>query len=300
MKPPAHGLSGRSVDAFAVLVRIRMVDQVGLWIVDADAHVRVVEDLADLVADRVVDALDVELGRERGLHAVDDRQLGGALLGLLEQPLRLVEEARVLQRDAHARGDRAEQAHLRLAEGVLALVVLEDDRRRGRDRCRGSGTRTIDMRRIGAVQVARVRARCLLGECVDNAGLARSDDRLARAAGHLGGSARQVQALAVLVFVEVVIRLVAGSYQRMPMSPVLNTSRSLSPTRSTMAWKSSSAAMPCWMLLITASSAARCSVSLSRRCVSSKRRAFSSATPMLAATVLSRRTSASPKAYSRS
>ena len=53
----------------------------------------------------VVDALHVELGRERRLHAVDDRELGGALLGLLEQALRLVEEARVLQRDAHARGD---------------------------------------------------------------------------------------------------------------------------------------------------------------------------------------------------
>ena len=72
---------------------------------------------------------------------------------------------------------------------------------------------------------------------------------------------------------------------------VLNTSRSLSPTRSTMAWKSSLAAMPCWMLLMTASSALRCSVSFSRRCVSSNRRAFSSATPMLAATVVSRRTS---------
>ena len=73
--------------------------------------------------------------------------------------------------------------------------------------------------------------------------------------------------------------------QRMPMSPVANTSRSLSPTRSTIAWKSSSAAIPCWMLLITASSALRCSVSFSSRCVSSNRRAFSSATPMLAATV---------------
>ena len=35
------------------------------------------------------------------------------------------------------------------------------------------------------------------------------------------------------------------------------------------------AGQPCWMLLMTASSAARCSVSFSRRCVSSKRRAFS-------------------------
>ena len=50
--------------------------------------------------------------------------------------------------------------------------------------------------------------------------------------------------------------------------------------------------MPCWMLLITASSALRCSVSFSRRCVSSNRRAFSSATPMLATIVCSSRTSA--------
>ncbi len=35
------------------------------------------------------------------LDAVDDRELGGALLGFLEQPLRLVEQARVLERDAH-------------------------------------------------------------------------------------------------------------------------------------------------------------------------------------------------------
>ena len=84
------------------------------------------------------------------------------------------------------------------------------------------------------------------------------------------------------------------------MSPVSNTSRSLSPTRSMIAWKSSSAARPCWMLLMTASSAVRCSVSLSRRCVSSKRRAFSSATPMLAASVSSSRTSDSPNAFSRS
>ena len=81
------------------------------------------------------------------LDAVDHRQLGGALLGFLQQALGLVEEARVLQRHAHARRDRAEQAHLGLAEGVLALVVLEDDRAQdaiaaenrapGRSRCTG-------------------------------------------------------------------------------------------------------------------------------------------------------------------
>ena len=75
----------------------------------------------------VDDRLEVELGGHALLDAVDHRQLGGALLGLLEQALRLVEEARVLQRDAHARGDGRQQPHLRLAERVLALVVLERD-----------------------------------------------------------------------------------------------------------------------------------------------------------------------------
>ena len=68
-----------------------------------------------------IDPLEVELRRERRLHAVDDRELGGALLGLLQQALRLVEEARVLQRDAHAGATVAQQATSAVAEGVLAL-----------------------------------------------------------------------------------------------------------------------------------------------------------------------------------
>ena len=50
-----------------------------------------------------------------------------ALLCSSSSLLGLVEQARVLQRHAHARGDGAQQAHLGLAESVLALVVLEDD-----------------------------------------------------------------------------------------------------------------------------------------------------------------------------
>ena len=62
------------------------------------------------------------------MNRVDDREFRRALLALLEEALRLVEEARVFQRHAHARRDRGKQPHLGLAEGVLALVVLENDR----------------------------------------------------------------------------------------------------------------------------------------------------------------------------
>ena len=41
--------------------------------------------------------------RERLLDAVDDRQLGGALIGLRQKPLRLVKEPGVLECDAEAR-----------------------------------------------------------------------------------------------------------------------------------------------------------------------------------------------------
>ena len=118
----------RDVDPFPYLVHVGVVDQVRRRVVDADAHVRLIEDLADLVADRIVDPLHVELGGERLLHAVDDREFRGALLALLEQPLRLVEEARVLQRHAHACGDGAQQPDLGFAVSVLALEILDVDR----------------------------------------------------------------------------------------------------------------------------------------------------------------------------
>ena len=84
-----------------MLVFVEIVDRVGLRVVPADADVVGLEHLAQLVADEVDDRLEVELGRHPLLDAVDHRELGGALLGLLQQPLRLVEEARVLERDAH-------------------------------------------------------------------------------------------------------------------------------------------------------------------------------------------------------
>ena len=70
------------------------------------------EDLAQLVADEVDDRLEVELRGHALLDAVDDRELGHALLLCLEEALRLGEIARVLERHTHARGDGGEQPQL--------------------------------------------------------------------------------------------------------------------------------------------------------------------------------------------
>ena len=89
-------------------------------VVDRDAdHLRV-EDLAHPVADEVIDRLRVELPGDRGLDAVDQRQLGVPLPGLLD-------EARVLERGADAAGERDEQPLVGVAERVLAVDVLQRD-----------------------------------------------------------------------------------------------------------------------------------------------------------------------------
>ena len=146
------------------------------------------------------------------------------------------------------------------------------------------GTITTDWRRVGAWELDDRRAppaRPVAGDDTRaRAARARSPVRLRQRTVRHGTDL----AAAVLVVVERTDDLVPRPTTGCTSRGSLKTSRSLSPTRSTIAWKSSTAAMPCWMLLITASSALRCSVSFSSRCVSSNRRAFSSATPMLAAT----------------
>ena len=128
MRGEAHFRSGvESSQSLAVLVCVRIVNDLQLGIEDADVHVRVVEDLPDLVSDRVVDTLDVELCRQRRLHAVDDGEFSVALFGFLEQSLRLVEQTGVFQRHAHAGGDGRQQAHVGIAEGVLAFVIFQGD-----------------------------------------------------------------------------------------------------------------------------------------------------------------------------
>ena len=117
----------RHGQAPAMLEFVEVVDQVGLPIEQADSDVVGAEDVAELVADEVDDRLQVELRREPLLDAVDDLQFGGALLLGLEQPLRLVEQAGVVERDAHRVAQRRQQAHVGFGKGVCRLLADADE-----------------------------------------------------------------------------------------------------------------------------------------------------------------------------
>ncbi len=71
----------------AALQRVREVEQPLFRVVHADVDHLGVEDVAQRVPNRIVDALHVGLGGERGLHAVDDRHLGVTGLEQGLQPL---------------------------------------------------------------------------------------------------------------------------------------------------------------------------------------------------------------------
>src|SRR5205085_7917370 len=83
--------------SFAVFVAVEVVKEACLLLVPIDAKVRGRKDLPELIANQVDDRLEVQLRGEALLNGVDNCQLGGALLGFLEQPLRLIEQPRVLQ-----------------------------------------------------------------------------------------------------------------------------------------------------------------------------------------------------------
>ena len=90
----------------AALDRCTGVEEIGRFVVDADVDDLGVEDVADLVADDVVDRLRLELARDRRLDAVDQRQLGVPLAGLVDEP-------RVVERDAEAAGERGQEPLVR-------------------------------------------------------------------------------------------------------------------------------------------------------------------------------------------
>jgi hypothetical protein len=61
------------------------------------------------------------------LHAVDDGKLGGPFIGLGQQALRLIEEPGILEGDAEASRQRAQEADVALGECIGAVQVLERD-----------------------------------------------------------------------------------------------------------------------------------------------------------------------------
>ena len=85
------------------------------------------EDLPQALADGVDDALEIELLGQRLADLVDDRQLGVALLGLGQQPLRLVEQPRVLQGDTEACRERGQEPDVGVAEGEFGSCSGADD-----------------------------------------------------------------------------------------------------------------------------------------------------------------------------
>ena len=100
---------------------VREVDQPVRLVEDPDVQHLRIEDLAQPLAHEVVHRLDVELRGEALLDLVDDRQLRRPLVGVGEEALCLVEQAGVLERDPHRRGNRRQQA----LGGAVELVLLE-------------------------------------------------------------------------------------------------------------------------------------------------------------------------------
>ena len=86
----------------AALDRVEEPDLVLLGSTTADVDDLGVEDRLDAVTDEVVHRLPVELLGKAVLDVVDQGQLGGPLVRLGQQPLRLVEQAGVLEGDAEA------------------------------------------------------------------------------------------------------------------------------------------------------------------------------------------------------
>ena len=68
--------------------------------------------ITEFVTNQIDDRLEIQLGCKPLLHAVDNGKFGGAVFGDLEQPLGLIEETRVLERDAHGIGHGLKQAYI--------------------------------------------------------------------------------------------------------------------------------------------------------------------------------------------
>ena len=107
-------------EAHAALDRVREVQQAGGLVEDGDVDDLCVEDVADPVADSVVDRLQLELAGERFLDAVDQRELCVALARLLDRP-------RSREGDADMLADEREQLLVLLRIANVRQVRLHDE-----------------------------------------------------------------------------------------------------------------------------------------------------------------------------
>ena len=104
------------------MVTLAVVDHIGVRphiacaIEQRDAHDVGGEHLAQLVADEVDDALQLEVAGEPLLDAVDHREFGVARFGLLQQPDGLVEQAHVPDRDGGLAGEGLDDRDLALVQ----------------------------------------------------------------------------------------------------------------------------------------------------------------------------------------
>ncbi len=115
------------MDTPGVIDLVREADEVGAHVVETDVQVGGVEHAREPLADQLDDRVEFELPSQRVADLVDDGELIVALLGLGQQPFRFGEQPRVLERNAHAGGERRQQALVALAER-LAFDSLERNR----------------------------------------------------------------------------------------------------------------------------------------------------------------------------
>ena len=102
----------------------------------------------DLVADEVVHRLHVELWARPSWTLVMIASSAARWSVSAEEPLRLVEQAGVLEGHAEARDERRQEADVGLGEGVDAVEVLERDPTADFARPRSSGAKQDGLGRL--------------------------------------------------------------------------------------------------------------------------------------------------------
>src|SRR4051794_4361951 len=115
------------MDPRPLLPLVRPGDDGALLVVAPDRHRRCPEDRSYALTDEFAYVVEVELLGKCRTDLVDDRQFGGALVGFGKEALRLAEQASILQRHAHARCQRREQAFVAFTERVWLGALETDD-----------------------------------------------------------------------------------------------------------------------------------------------------------------------------